>query len=53
MEKVVVGLESADIMVAPFMWINANNPILPMVNPGTRPLYIREGEIIGRLADPS
>jgi len=34
-EKVVVGLESADIMVAPFTWINADNPILPMANPGT------------------
>jgi len=52
-EKVVVGSESADIMAAPFTWINANNPILPMANLDTRLLYIREGEIIGRLADPS
>ena len=52
-ERVVVGTESADIMAAPFTWINSDNPVLPMANPGTRPLYVREGEIVGRLADPS
>ena len=52
-ERVIVGLETSDVLAAPFTWITSDNPILPMANPGERPLYIREGEIVGKLADPS
>ena len=52
-ERVIVGKDSTDILAAPFTWITSDNPILPVANPGTRPLYIRKGEIVGRLADPS
>ena len=52
-ERVIVGTDSSDILAAPFTWISTDNPVLPIANPGLRPLYIREGEIVGRLADPS
>ena len=52
-EKVIVRTDSTDILAAPFTWISSENPVLPVANPGTRPLYVRKGEIIGRLADPS
>ena len=52
-ERVIVAKDSTDILVAPFTWITSDNPILPVANPGTRPLYIRKGEIVGRLSDPS
>lgn len=51
-ERVVVGSESDNILAAPFTWINKDNPLLPIANPGTRPLYVREGEIVSRLANP-
>jgi len=50
---VVVGSEMSNILAAPFMWITMDNPILPVANPWTRLLYIREGEIVGRLENPS
>jgi len=52
-ERVIVGTDSMDILAAPFTWITSDNPLLPIANLGTRPLYIRKGEIVGRLADPS
>lgn len=52
-ERVIVGTDTTDILAAPFTWISSDNPVLPIANPGLRPLYIREGEIVGRLADPS
>ena len=52
-ERVIVGTDSSDILAAPFTWITSVNPLLPIANPGTRPLYVRKGEIVGRLADPS
>ena len=52
-ERVIVGTDSTDILAAPFTWITSDNPLLPIANPGTRPLYVRKGEIVGRLADPS
>ena len=51
-ERVIVGTDSTDILVAPFTWITSDNPLLPVANLGTRPLYVRKGEIVGRLADP-
>ena len=51
-ERVIVGTDSTDILAAPFTWITSDNPLLPVANPGTRPLCIRKGEIVGRLADP-
>ncbi|KJA21721.1 hypothetical protein HYPSUDRAFT_140105, partial [Hypholoma sublateritium FD-334 SS-4] len=44
-EKLLIGTESTEILAAPTTWINSSYPYIPIANPGSRPLYIRKGEV--------
>lgn len=52
-EKVVIGMEEGSVLAAPTTWINSETPYLPIVNPTTRPWYIRAGDIVGYLLNPA
>jgi hypothetical protein len=51
-EKILIGTDTADILAAPTTFILASNPYIPIANPGSRPWYIRSGDIVGHLIDP-
>jgi hypothetical protein len=52
-EKVVIATEDESVMAAPTTFIKSSMPILPIANPSTRPRYIRAGDVVGKLHDPS
>ncbi|KAK7042774.1 hypothetical protein R3P38DRAFT_2768273 [Favolaschia claudopus] len=52
-EKLIIGEEDENVLAAPTTWINTSCPVLPIANPSTRPRYIRKGEIVGHLRDPT
>lgn len=51
-EKVIMGLETQDLLAAPTTWINTDHPYLAIANPSPRPVYVRTGDIVGRLVNP-
>ncbi|KAF9028269.1 hypothetical protein BDZ89DRAFT_933716, partial [Hymenopellis radicata] len=44
-DKVLIANENEEVAAIATSWINAENPYLPMANPGTRPIVIRAGEL--------
>jgi hypothetical protein len=53
MEKVVIATEDESIVAAPSTLIRFDSPFLHIANPSTRPWYIRAGDIVGRLHNPT
>jgi len=52
-EKVVIGTDTADILAAPTTFVSRSSPYLPIANPSSRPWYIRAGDVVGYLVDPT
>jgi hypothetical protein len=52
-EKVVIATEDESVMAAPTTFIKSSDPFLPIANPSTRPWYIRGGDVVGKLHDPT
>jgi hypothetical protein len=48
-EKVIISTKDSSILTAPTTFIQLNNLYLPIVNPSTRPQYVRAREIVGYL----
>ncbi|KAF9018486.1 hypothetical protein BDZ89DRAFT_960064, partial [Hymenopellis radicata] len=44
-DKVLIANEDSEVAAIATSWIRADNPYLPMANPGTRPIMIRAGEL--------
>lgn len=52
-EKVLIGMEDTSILAAPMTWINSDNPYIPIANPSPHPWFIKEGDVVGHLIEPS
>ena len=51
-EKIIIGMDDQNIMVAPTTWITASCPYIPIANTSPLPRYVRTGEVVGYLIDP-
>lgn len=51
-EKLIIGMDTADVLAAPTTWINTAHPYLPIANPSPQPWYIRVGNVVGHLIHP-
>ncbi|KAF8995271.1 hypothetical protein BDZ89DRAFT_929621, partial [Hymenopellis radicata] len=51
-DKVLIANEHEDVAAIATSWIHTENPYLPMANPGTRPIIIRAGDLVGQLLNP-
>lgn len=52
-EKLIVGSENGDLSAALTTWVHVDSPMIPMANPGTKPIYICVRDLVGHLVDPS
>ncbi|KAJ7622403.1 hypothetical protein FB45DRAFT_1032069 [Roridomyces roridus] len=52
-ETVVISMEDESVLAAPTTMLNSKHPYLPVANTSARPWYIRAGDVIGKLYDPS
>ncbi|TRM66044.1 hypothetical protein BD626DRAFT_628022 [Schizophyllum amplum] len=52
-EKIAIGGMDASLMSAPTTWIDSADAKIPIANPSTRPQYLRAGDVVGYLLDPS
>ncbi|KAF9022120.1 hypothetical protein BDZ89DRAFT_1042398 [Hymenopellis radicata] len=51
-DKVLIADENEEIAAIATSWIQSDSPYLPMANPGTRPIMIRAGDLVGHLLNP-
>ena len=52
-EKLLIGDEEGEVVGAPTTWVHVDSPYIPIASPGRRPKYIRAGQEVGHLIDPS
>ncbi|KAJ7473553.1 hypothetical protein FB451DRAFT_1468458 [Mycena latifolia] len=52
-EKIVIATEDESVLAAPTTFITSAAPYIPIANPSTCPWYIRAGDVVGKLHDPS
>ncbi|KAF7291190.1 TY3B-TY3B protein [Mycena indigotica] len=52
-EKVLISTDDGSILAAPSTLIKASVPVIPIANPSARPWFIRAGDVVGKLRDPS
>ena len=52
LEKTVLANANDSLLPIPNVLVSSTFPQIPVMNPSSRPLYLRKGELIGSLCDP-
>ena len=52
-EKNMLSCGSDNVLLVPNVLISSRNPMVPIANPSPQPRFIRKGEVLATIADPS
>ncbi|KAF8994316.1 hypothetical protein BDZ89DRAFT_897279, partial [Hymenopellis radicata] len=51
-DKVLIADDNSEVVAIATSWINTSSPYLPMANPGSQPIMLQAGELVGHLLNP-